>query len=131
MSTESEVKKAAGTEVAFLIPDTESLGKLNSLEPQFSLNLKYKSADDWAALKGQALRAFFMGLKEVPSEDGELVKCGVFVSEKECFLSGQMTLVEAVKNLNPKTPVQITYQGKKQNKSTDGSTMLFDVEKLG
>lgn len=131
MSQESEVQKAAGTEVSFLIPDTESLGNLSGLEPKFSLNLKYKSADDWAALKGTPVRAYFMGIKEIPSEDGEMVKCGVFVSEKECFLSGQFTLVEAVKNLPQKTPVQLTYQGKKQNKSSEGSTMMFDVEKLG
>ena len=131
MSEKTEVQKAAGTEVSFSIPDTESLGSLSDLEPKFSLNLKYKSADDWAALKGQPVRAFFMGLKEIPSEDGELVKCGVFVTEKECFLSGQFTLVEAVKSLPIKTPVQLTYQGKKQNKTSEGSTMMFDVEKLG
>ena len=127
----NEIQKAAGTEVSFLVPDTESLGVLKTLEPKFSLNLKYKSADDWAGIKGQPLRAFYMGMKQVPSEEGELVTCGIFVSESECFLSGQMTLVEAVKNLDKQTPIQITYQGKKANKSSDGSTMIFDVEKLG
>lgn len=131
MENQNEIQKAAGTEVSFVIPDTESLGQLNDLKPQFSLNLKYKSADDWAALKGKPIRAFFMGIKEIPNEDGELINCGKFVSEKECFISGQMTLVEAVKNLSVKTPVQITYQGKKNNKSSEGSTMIFDVEILG
>ena len=131
MKTETEVTKAAGTEVSFMIPDTESLGQLNDMEPKFSLNLKYKSSDDWAALKGKPIRAFFMGMKNIPNEDGDLINCGVFVSEKECFISGQMTLVEAVKNLNSKTPVQVTYQGKKTNKSSEGSTMIFDVETLG
>lgn len=126
-----EIQKASGTEVTFVIPDTESLGQLQDLEPKFSLNLKYKSSDDWAALKGSPMRAYFMGMKSIPNEDGELINCAVFVTPKECFISGQMTLVEAVKSLNAKTPVQITYQGKKNNKSTEGSTMLFDVETLG
>lgn len=127
----NEVEKAAGTEVTFFIPDTESLGTLQNMEPKFSLNLKYKSSDDWAALKDQPVKAFFMGMKDIPNEEGEAVKCGVFITPAECFISGQMTLVDAVKNLPIKTPVQIIYRGKKANKSTDGITMLFDVQTLG
>lgn len=127
----SEIQKANGTEVTFTIPNTESLGSLKDLTPKFSLNLKYKTSDDWAVLKDKPLRAFYMGVKEIPNEDGEMVSCGVFVTEKECFISGQMTLLDAVKNLEIKTPVQVTYRGKKANKSSDGSTMIFDVEKLG
>ncbi len=129
--TETDVQRAAGTEVSFLIPDTESLGKLKGYDTQFSLTLKYKSSDDWAGLKDRPLRAYYMGLKEIPNEDGELITCAVFVSERECFISGQMVLVEAVRNLAAKTPVEVTYRGKRNNKSSDGSTMLFDVEKLG
>lgn len=128
---EQELQKASGTEVTFFIPDTESIGQLKDMEPKFSLNLKYKTADDWAGIKDKPLRAFYMGTKEIPNEDGELVTCGVFVSEKEAFISGQMTLIEAVKNLPIKTPLQLTYRGKKANKSGSGSTMIFDVEKLG
>lgn len=131
MKQNEEIQKAAGTEVKFMIPDTESLGQLKEMEPKFSLNLKYKSADDWAAVKDQPIRAFYMGIKEIPNEDGELIKCGIFVTESECFISGQMTLVEAVSTRPPKTPVQITYRGKKNNKSSDGSTMIFDTEILG
>lgn len=125
-----EITKSAGTEVTFLIPNTESLGKLQNLTPNFSLTMKYKSADDWASLKDKPVRAFYMGMKDVPNEDGENVHCGLFVSETEVFLSGQLILTEAVKNLPPQTPVQITYRGKKSNKTSDGSTMLFDVETL-
>lgn len=127
---ENQVQKAAGAEVTILIPNTESIGKLKELNPSFSLTMKYKSADDWAALKDKPVRAYFMGLKEVPNEDGENVNCGVFVSENEVFLSGQTILVDAVKTLPPQTPIQITYRGKKQNKSSNGSTMMFDVQTL-
>lgn len=129
--SKSEVEKVAGTEVTFFIPDTESLGKLHEMETKFSLNLKYKSSDDWAALKDKPIRAFFMGLKEIPNEKDEMVTCGVFASDKEVFIAGGMTLIESVKNLPVKTPVQITYRGKKANKSSDGQTMIFDVEMLG
>lgn len=118
------------------MPSTESIAELEGMEAKFSLNIKYKSADDWAALKDKPLRAFYMGIKEVPNEEGEMIMCGLFATPKEVFISGQTTLIEAIKMLPPsneqfKTAVQITYRGKKQNKSSDGSTMMFDVEKLG
>lgn len=127
---EQELAKASGEQVTFFIPNTEALGKLDELQPDFSLTIKYKSADDWAEIKDKPLRVFYMGLKDIPNEDGEMVKCGLFVSKKECFISGQMTLIEAVKNLPIQTPIEIIYRGKKNNKSTTGSTMIFDISKL-
>lgn len=132
----TEIQETAGTKLTFIMPDTNSIGKLNDMEVKYDLNIKYKSADDWATLKDKPVRAFYMGLKEVPSSDGVLVTCGMFATEREVFIAGQMTLVEAVKSLPPsdgqiKTAVEITYRGKKQNISSDGKTMLFDVKKLG
>lgn len=126
-----DIKKAAGTEITMTIPDTESIGRLKEMNPTFSLTMKYKTADDWAALKDKPIRCFYMGLKEVPNDEGENVVCGVFISETEVFLAAQMVLVEAVKKLDPETPVQIIYRGKRNNKSSEGSTMMFDVSKLG
>lgn len=126
-----KIEQVAGTEITLVIPDTESIGQLKELNPVFSLTTKYKSADEWAELKDKPVRVFYMGLKEVPNEEGEAVRCGVFVSENEVFLSGQTILVDAIKNLPPKTPLCLTYRGKKNNKTSSGSTMLFDVEKLG
>lgn len=127
----SEVEKAAGQEVTFFIPNTESIGKLQDLKPKFSLNVKYRSSDDWAALKDTPVRCFYMGTKDIPNEKGEAVLCGLFVSQTDCFISGQKLLVDAVRNLPLKTPVEIIYRGKSQNKSSDGSTMKFDVVTLG
>ncbi len=127
---EKSVMPAQPTEVTFVMPNTESLGQLKEMRPDFSLTMKYKNADDWAALKGQEVRAYFMGVKEIPNEKGELVMCGVFVSERECFIAGQKLLVEAVRNLDSRTPVAITYKEKKANKSTEGSTMIFEVRTL-
>lgn len=130
-SKSNAVAQAAGTEVSFFMPNTDSLAQLESLKPKFSLTLKYKTADDWAAIKDKSVRCFYMGIKEIPNEYGEIIKCGVFVSETECFIAGQMILVDAVSKLEAKTPVEIIYRGKSQNKATNGSTMKFDVNTLG
>ena len=134
MSTESKnqtaVEKAAGTNVAFTIPNTEELGKLDDMKEDFSLVLKYKTQEEWAELKGKPIRVFFMGMKEIPNDEGEAVNCAVFVSKTEAFISGQMVLVEAVRQLHPKTPIEIIYEGKKPNKSTSGSTNIFNIRTL-
>lgn len=124
------VVPAQETEVTFVIPSTESLGQLKEMQPDFSLTMKYKTADDWAALKGREVRAYFMGIKEIPNEKGELVMCGVFVTPTECFIAGQKLLVEAVRQLDTRTPVAITYKEKKANKSSEGATMIFEVKTL-
>lgn len=127
----SEIANVAGTEVTFFMPNTEQLAKLETLEPKRSLTLKYKNADEWAAIKGKPLKAYYLGIREIPNEDGELIKCGVFVTATENFISGQKVLVEAVTPLEAGTAVEITYVEKSKNKSTDGSTMRFEVNILG
>ena len=129
-ATPSSVEVMAGTKVSFTIPNTARLGRLKEMEPDFSLDLKYRTADDWAMVKGQEVRAFFMGFKEIPNPDGELVTCGVFVTSTECFIAGQKLLIEAVRQLDLGTAVAITYVEKKNNKSTEGATMVFSVKTL-
>ena len=129
-ATPNGVQMLAGAEVSFTIPSTASLGKLSDMEPDFSLDLKYRTADDWASVKGQEIRAFFMGFKEIPNSDGELVTCAVFVTKTECFIAGQKLLIEAVRQLEHGTAVAITYVEKKNNKSTEGATMVFSVKTL-
>lgn len=128
---ESALSQVAGQQVTLFIPNTEAIGKLESMESKFTLTTKYRSADDWAALKDKPVRCYYMGLKDVPNDQGEAVSCGVFVSPTEVFLSGQKVLVDAVKTLPEQTPLLIVYKGKKNNKTTEGSTMIFDVSMLG
>ena len=130
MSEADEIAKAGGTHVSFIMPHTDALGSLEDMEADFSLNIKYKTKEKWGAWKDRPIRAFYMGMKEIPNEDGEVVNCGVFVSQSECFISGQMTLIEAVSRIEPNTPVEVTFRGSKNNKSSKGSTMIFDVVKL-
>lgn len=125
------LSQVAGQQVTLFIPDTESIGKLETMESKFTLTTKYRSADDWAALKDKPVRCYYMGLKDVPNDQGEAITCGIFVSPTEIFLSGQKVLVDAVRALPEQTPLLIVYKGKKTNKSTEGSTMIFDVVMLG
>lgn len=125
------------TEVTFLMPTTESLGQLKEMKMGKSLTLKYRKADDWARLLDQEVRAFYMGTKEIPNDKGEIIVCGVFVTENECFISGQKVLVDSVKHLDSRTPVAIVYKGKRPLKTKDengeskkGETMIFEVKTL-
>lgn len=127
----TSLSQVAGQQVTLFIPDTESIGKLETMESKFTLTTKYRSADDWAALKDKPVRCYYMGLKDVLNDQGEAITCGIFVSPKEIFLSGQKVLVDAVRALPEQTPLLIVYKGKKTNKSTEGSTMIFDVVMLG
>lgn len=124
---ENEITTMQNPEVTFVMPSTESLGQLKDKKPHFSLTMKYKTMDDWAALKDVEIRAYFMGIKEIPNDKGELIRCGVFVTETECFISAPMLLIDMVKQLSANTPLSITYRGKKNNKNSEGSTMQFDV----
>ena len=115
-------------EVTFVMPDIESLGKLKNMNQGFDLTIRYRKAEDWAALKNQEVRAYYMGLRNVTNKDGESVCCAVFVTDKECFIAAQYTLVEMVKNLPPKTALSITYRERKTNRGDSSrSTCIFDV----
>lgn len=125
------------TEVTFLMPTTESLGQLKEMKTGKSLTLKYRKADDWARLIDQEVRAFYMGIKEIPNDKGECISCGVFVTENECFISGQKVLVDSVRQLDSRTPISIVYKGKRPLKTKDkngeskkGEAMIFEVKIL-
>ena len=127
----SALNQIAGQQVTLFIPNTEQIGRLESMNTKFTLTTKYRSADDWAALKDKPVRCYYMGTKDVPNDQGEAVTCGVFVTPSEVFLSVQKVLVDAIKPLPEQTPLMITYKGKKPNKTVEGSTMMFDVSILG
>ena len=125
-----DMQLAQGTEVTFVIPTTEEIGRLTSMNKKFNLVIKYKSADEWAAILNKPIRCFYKGVKEIPNKEGDLISCAAFVSETECFLSGQKVLMDAVLQLPVNAPIEITYVGKKQNKNSDGATMQFEVVTL-
>lgn len=127
---EKEIEKLAGTEAKIFIPNLDDLNSLDQMEEGFNLSSKYRTQDEWAALKDVPVRCFYMGMKGVPNKEGEYVSCAIFMSKKEVFISAQMVLIDAVKSLPEKTPVQIVYRGKKKNTSSAGSTNLFDVTTL-
>lgn len=123
-------QEMAGKEVKFTMPTTEELAELRELNTEFRLTTKYRTQEEWYQFKDKPIRAYYKGMTEVPNKDGELVAVGIFVAQDGVFLSGQMTLMESVRDCLPGTPLQITYEGKKANKSNDGYTNIFDVQRL-
>ncbi len=130
MSTNNSNQAAPSNlmEATLQIPNTESLGKLESATVGMSRTVKYKAQEDW--VKGEAVRCYFIGLKEIPNEKGETVICAGFMSKTEVFIAAQMVLIDAVRSLPKNTALEIIYEGKKKNNSGEGSTNLFSVNLL-
>ncbi len=126
----SDLKEVAGTQVTFTIPDTETLGKLDALEPKVSLNMGYRMKEEWERLKNQPIKAYYLGLKQIPNPEGQLVTCGLFVTSKDVFMAGGMILIELIKDLPQKTPLQLTYLGVKVTKN-EKEMLNFNVSRLG
>jgi len=119
------------TQVLLSMPSTDQLGKLSGLKTVYKMNPSYRTQEDWAMLKDKPIRCFYIGLKEIPNDKGEVIKCAIFADKNEVFLCAQFILLEAVKNEELNTAFEIIYKGKKKNKTGEGSTNLFDISKLG
>lgn len=128
-----DINKVAGTTVTFNIPDTEKLGKLETLEPNLNLNLSYRKEEVWESdYRDKPIRAYYMGMKQIPNENGELVLCAIFVTKVDTFLAGGVILIDRLKELAPETPIELTYRGTKENKKDPNKKMLtFDIKRLG
>lgn len=119
-----------------MIPNTEAFGLLKSASSGAELAVQYRKQEDWYEFKDKPIRAFFLGFKNIPNKDGELIKCASFAEQDETtsqvktWLAAQMVLVDSLQYVKPGTPVEIVFQGKKSNKSSDGSTNLFSVKAL-
>jgi hypothetical protein len=133
---ETEVAPVQKEEVAMFnagtlfIPNSESLGRLEQAETGMDLTVKYRKQEEWFEFKNKPVRAYFMGIKEIPNEEGEMIIVGAFFTSDGPFLAGQKLLIDAVKHLEPNTPIEITFLGKKENKSSKGSTNMFEVKLL-
>lgn len=127
------IAKAGQTSVVdteFVINEIPDLSKLDDLKPGKSHVAKYRTQEDWALLQAQPIRCFYLGIKEIPNDQGEVIKAAVFVEKLGIFLCSQKVLLDAVRHMVTMSPVIITYMGKKKNKSSAGSTNLFDVVEL-
>lgn len=127
--TGSSITKTV-VDTEFVIQEMPDLSKLDDLKPGKSHVAKYRTQEDWAILQAQPIRCFYLGIKEIPNDQGEMIKAAVFVEKLGIFLVSQMVLLDAVRHMVTMSPVIITYMGKKKNKSSAGSTNLFDVVEL-
>lgn len=112
------------------LPNKQELESLSEMKEGYDLTVTYRTQEKWAELQDQEQRVFFLGTKQVPNDEGEMITCAVFAGEKGAFMSAQMLLLNSVETLQSGTPLKITYKGKKKNKSNQGSTNVFDVVTL-
>lgn len=103
------------------------LSVLDSMQKGTSATAVYRTQEDWAVKKDIEQKCVFLGFKQIPDKNGEAVMTAVFADKSGVFLSGQKTLVDAMRTFKTYEGAFITYRGKKQNKSNDGSTNIFEV----
>jgi hypothetical protein len=130
METTKEVTKP-NTDVVLQMPSLDQLGELKGLKEVYKATASYRTQEQWFEYKEKPIRCFFLGVKELPNDKEDLVLSGIFAAEDGIFLAAQKVLVDAVRNLKPQTPIEITFKGKKSNKNSEGSTNIFEVIILG
>ena len=112
------------------MPDCADLEKLSEMKKQLSITVQYRKKEDW--VKGEAIKAYYLGLKEIPDGTGELIASAIFQSQEGAFMSAATQLVETVRSIVVKTPIEITFTGSKTNKSdSQKSTMIFQIDIIG
>jgi hypothetical protein len=131
MTTEKKEGTNVPAQVTLEIPNLAQLGKLKGLKEVYKATAGYRTQEEWFNYKDKPVRCFFLGIKELPSEEGDSVNCGIFAAETGIFLAAQHVLIESVRTLEKNTPIEITFKGKKKNKKGEGSTNLFEVVILG
>lgn len=109
------------------IHSVNTVGQLSNMQRGMKTTVGYRTQEEWLKLEDESQFCFFLGFKEIPNDDGEVVQCAVLQDKREVFLSAQMILIDALKVVKVGTPVEIIYKGKKKNKSGGGSTNLFEV----
>jgi hypothetical protein len=115
------------TKAELQIHSVTQVGQLTNLKRGMKTTVGYRTQEEWLKLEGVSQLCFFLGFKEIPNDDGEVVQCAVLQDQREVFLSAQMILIDALKVVKVGTPVEIIYKGKKKNKTGGGSTNLFEV----
>lgn len=112
------------------MPDAMAIESLDEMDEGKSRIAKYRSQEDWQMLKDKPIRCIYLGMKEIPGENGDLIKAAAFADKTGVFISAQVVLMDAVMYLPSMFPLIVTYTGKKKNKSSEGSTNMFDVKEL-
>ena len=91
--------------------------------------------------EGECRRMFFMGIQPMDVPDHQdadkhvSLDCAVFLQthpsgEHKTIVNGSVRLKSIVERLDPQTPVQITYRGKKKNRSNGNMSDQWSVVTL-
>lgn len=126
--TQMKSVKAAGY-TPVLIPAEAIMNRLVDAETGMEMTTSYRTKEEWAELKNQPIRCFFMGVEDAETSEGNPFRAASFISGEKVFVAGQKVLVDAVENLPVGQGVEITYLGDKKNQK-GGRTLLFSVKRL-
>jgi hypothetical protein len=133
METKNDNNKPVvqSTKVTLDMPSLDQLGELDGMDKVYKRTASYRTQEDWFAYKDKPVRCYYLGVKELPNDKGEIVLSGIFAAKDGIFLAAQRVIIDAVRDLPSNTPLEITFLGKKKNKTSDGSTNIFEVIVLG
>ncbi len=115
-------------EVTFLIPNTNTIGKLKDAKVGANITASYRTKEDWVALKDKPQKCFYLGLKEATNDKDEVYYLAKLHDGKQPFVAGQTVLVQSLTSVPVGQGVQITCTG--LSKSNGRQIPMFEVAQL-
>jgi len=115
-------------EVTFLMPNTNTIAKLNSASKGPTVTASYRTKEQWNELKDKPQKCFYLGLKEATDENNKTYYLVKLHDGKNPFVAGQTVLVQSLQSVPVGQGVQITCTG--LSKSGTRSIPMFEVVQL-
>ena len=110
------------------MPNTNTLAKLKDAPIGVTITSKYRTKEDWVALKDQPQKCFYLGMKEARNDKDEVYYLAKLHDGKNPFVAGQTVLVQSLASVPTGQGVQITCTG--LSKSGTRSIPMFEVSQL-
>lgn len=119
-----------GGEITFVMPNTNTLGKLKDAKKGAKLTAQYMRVEDWKQLIGQEKNFFYLGFKNAVDSQGDHYALARLIdSEGNPYVSAPTILTQSLSNLPIGQGVSITCTEVRKNNS-GGYTPYFDVVRL-
>lgn len=130
LTNEAPVLFPNGGEVTFIMPDTNTLGKLKDAKRGVNLTAKYMRVEDWKEHIDKPLTFFYVGYKEAKDAKGDSFMLARLIdSNGNPVVSAPTILTQSLANLPIGQGVEITCTEVRKNNS-GGFTPYFDIVKL-
>lgn len=119
-----------GGEITFIMPNTNTLGRLKDAKKGAKLTAKYMRVQDWEKIIGEEKAYFYMGFKNAVDSHGDHYGLARLMdSEGNPYVSAPTILTQSLANLPIGQGVSITCTEVRKNNS-GGYTPYFDVIRL-